>query len=79
MSKINNLSSDSQILKVQEINLAEIKYWRYRKKTEKQLNARFDLIEAYIEMTDHKKKNLSPFILAKKLKNWQKTRKSYLS
>jgi glycyl-tRNA synthetase (class II) len=54
--KTNNISPDSRIINLRELNLAEKeKIFRALERIEKQFNERFDRIEAYIGMTEHEK------------------------
>jgi hypothetical protein len=60
--KTNNISPDSRIINLRELNLAEKeKIFRALERIEKQFNERFDRIEAYIGMTEHEKNKPANF------------------
>lgn len=62
MAKTNNISPDSRIINLRELNLAEKeKIFRALERIEKQFNERFDRIEAYIGMTEHEKNKPANF------------------
>jgi hypothetical protein len=62
VAKTNNISPDSRIINLRELNLAEKeKIFRALERIEKQFNERFDRIEAYIGMTEHEKNKPANF------------------